>query len=150
MLTRSDRHGLFHDVHAREVVRDLVDVLQSTEDRLATEVTKVEQHATVDAAAFLDLRSFGAGHDVTGGELFHLRSVGLHEPVAFGVEQVCTLSTGRFREQHAVASQRRRVVLDHLHVKHRRAGSVGERHAVAGADERVRGRLEGSPYTACR
>ena len=38
--------------------------------------------------------------------------------------------------------QRGRVVLDHLHVHQRRADAVGLRDPVAGADERVGGRLE--------
>ena len=60
----------------------------------------------------------------------------LHEALAVGVEQVGALAARALGDQEAVLDQRRRVVLDHLHVHQRRADAVGLRDAVAGADQR--------------
>src|SRR3954447_6525791 len=52
--------------------------------------------------------------------------------------------------QEPVALERGGVVLHHLHVHQRRAGAVGERDAVAGADQRVGGRVVDLAVAACR
>ena len=148
MLSRPDRHRLGDHVDAGVVQRGLVDVLELRLDELGAEVADVEEHAAVDAAPLLDLGGLGAGDAVAGGELPHVGGVTVHEALALGVEEVGALAAGGLREQHAVASERRRVVLDHLHVEQRRAGAVGEGDAVAGADERVGRRLEGTADAA--
>ena len=79
--------------------------------------------------------------DVARGQLHLVRRVALHEALALGVEQVGALAAGALGDQEALAGQRRRVVLDHLHVHQLRAGAVGHRDPVAGADQRVGGRL---------
>ena len=58
-----------------------------------------------------------------------------------GVEQVGALAAGALGDQEALARQRRRVVLDHLHVHQLGADPVGHRDPVAGADQGVGGRL---------
>ena len=127
-----------------------MDVLELREDQFPSQVAQVQQHAAVDAASRFDLRLFGAGYHVAGGEFLHLGGVVLHEALALGVEQVSTLASCGFREKHAVAREGRRVVLHHLHVQHRRACAVGKRHAVAGADEGVGAGFERSSDATSR
>jgi hypothetical protein len=52
------------------------------------------------------------------------------------------LAAGALGDEEAVLGERRRVVLDHLHVHQRRAGVERLRDAVTRADQRVRRRLE--------
>jgi hypothetical protein len=87
------------------------------------------------------LISVCSGDDVARGELHLVRRVLLHEAFALGVEQVRTLAAGALGDQEALACQRRRVVLDHLHVHQLRPDPVGHRDPVAGADQGVGGRL---------
>ena len=74
----------------------------------------------------------------------------LHEALALGVEQVRALAAGALGDQEALAGQRRRVVLDHLHVHQLRPGPVGHGDAVAGADQGVGGRVPDLPVAAGR
>ena len=125
------------------------DLAQRLVDPLAGDDGDVERDGAVrEAAALVDLGLLGAGDDVAGGELHLVRRVPLHEPLALGVEQVRALAAGALGDQKALARQRRRVVLDHLHVHQRRAGAVGHRDPVAGADQRVGRRLPDLPVAA--
>src|SRR4051812_11605346 len=72
------------------------------------------------------------------------RWVGRTEPVilqiaiAILVRKYSALATAAFGDQHARPGQRRRMVLNEFHVAQRHAMAVGDAHAVAGDDARVR------------
>ena len=130
------------DVDAGEVAADEDDLAQRLVDALFRHDGDVEGDGAVgEAAALVDLGLLGAGDDVARGELHLVRRVALHEALALGVEQVGALAAGALGDQEALARQRRRVVLDHLHVHQLRPDPVGHRDPVAGADQRVGGRL---------
>ena len=146
VLAGPDRDRLARDVDAGEVLADVDDLAQRLERALARDDGDVEVDAApvgADAAALVDLGLLGARDDVARGELHLVGRVLLHEALAVGVEQVRALAARALGDQDAVLDERRRVVLDHLHVHQRRAGAVGLRDPVAGADQRVGRRLEG-------
>ena len=146
-----DVDRLTGDVDAGEVAADEDDLAERLVDPLAGDDGDVERDRAVrEAAALVDLGLLGAGDDVAGGELHLVRRVPLHEALALGVEQVRALAAGALGDQEALPGQRRRVVLDHLHVHQLRAGPVGHRDAVAGADQRVRRGLPDLPVAAGR
>ena len=100
----------------------------------------VQRHGAVgEAAALVDLGLLGAGDDVARGQLQLVGRVLLHEALALGVEQPGALAAGALGDQQPVARQRRRVVLDHLHVHQPGADPVGLGDAVAGHDQPVGG-----------
>ena len=118
------------------------DLAQRLVDALLRHHGDVEGDGAVgEAAALVDLGLLGAGDDVARGELHLVRRVLLHEAFAVLVEQVGALAAGALGDQEALARQRRRVVLDHLHVHQLGPDPVGHRDPVAGADQRVGGRL---------
>src|SRR3954469_9171223 len=138
-----DVDRLTRDVHAREVAPDVDDLAQRLERALARHLGDVERHRAVgEAAALVDLGLLRARDDVARGELHLVGRVLLHEALALGVVEVRAFAAGALGDEDPVPGQRGRVVLDHLHVHQRGADAVGLRDAVAGADERVRGRLE--------
>ena len=63
----------------------------------------------------------------------------LQVAVAVLVDQIAAFRARRFGDQDAGERQPGRVVLHELHVLERRAGAVGERHAIAALDGGVRG-----------
>ena len=71
----------------------------------------------------------------------------LQVAVAVLVDQVAALGARRLGDQDAGERQAGRMVLDELHVLERRAGAVGQRHAVAGLDGGV-GREREDPAAA--
>src|SRR6185295_9204146 len=130
------------DVDAGEVAADQDDLAQRLVHALFRDDGDVERDGAVgEAAALVALGRLGAGSDVARGQLHLVRRVLLHEAFAVPVEQVGTLAAGTLGDQEALARQRRRVVLDHLHVHQLRPGPVGHRDPVAGADQSVGGRL---------
>ena len=78
----------------------------------------------------------------TGFGLRLAQVVVLQVAVAVLVEQPAALAAGRLGDEDAGERQAGRVVLDELHVLERRAGAVGQRHAVAGLDGGVGGERE--------
>ena len=72
----------------------------------------------------------------------------LQVAVAVLVEQPAALGPGRLGDEDAGERQAGRVVLDELHVLERRAGPVGQGHAVAGVDVGVGGEREDPPAAA--
>ena len=58
------------------------------------------------------------------------------------------LSARGLGQQYAGPRQRRRVVLNHLHIHHRDPGTPCESKAIAGADDCIGGRLEYSSGAA--
>ena len=133
--------GLLGDVDAREVAADQDDLAERLVDALLRDDRDVQGDGAVrEAAALVDLGLLGAGDDVARCELHLVRRVALHEALALGVQEVGALAARALGDQEALARERGRVVLDHLHVHERRADAVGHRDPVAGADERVRGR----------
>src|SRR3954453_1201551 len=141
VVARLDVDRFAGDVDAGEVAADEDDLPQRLAHALARDDGDVERDRPVgEAAALVDLGLLGAGDDVARGQLHLVRRVLLHEPFAVGVEQVGALAAGALGDQEPLARQRRRVVLDHLHVHQLGAGPVGHRDAVAGADQRVSGR----------
>ena len=138
-----DVDRLARDVDAREVAPDVDDLAQRLERALARHLGDVERDGAVgEAAALVDLGLLGARDDVARGELELVGRVLLHEALALGVVEVRALAARALGDEDPVARQRGRVVLDHLHVHQRGADAVGLRDPVAGADERVGGRLE--------
>ena len=149
MVARLDVDRLLGDVDPGEVAADEDDLAQRLVDPLLRDHGDVERDGAVgEAAALVDLGLLGARDDVARGELHLVRRVRLHEALALGVEQVRALAAGALGDQKALARQRRRVVLDHLHVHQRRPGAVGHRDPVAGADQGVGGRLPGLAVAA--
>src|SRR4051794_20099335 len=143
VAARLDVDGLAGDVDPGEVAADVDDLAQRLERALAGDLGDVERHGAVgEAAALVDLRLLRARDDVARGKLELVGRILLHEALALGVVEVRALAAGALRDEDPVARQRGRVVLDHLHVHQRRAEAEGLRHAVARADERVRGWLE--------
>ncbi len=129
-----------------EVAADQDDLAQRLVDALARHHGDVEgDRAVREAATLVDLGLLGAGDHVAGGQLHLVRRVLLHEALAVGVQQVRALAPRALGDQEALAGQRRRVVLDHLHVHQRRPDAVGLCDPVAGADQRVGGRLPDLP-----
>ena len=141
VVARLDVDGLLGDVDAREVAADQDDLAERLVDPLLRHDRDVEGDGAVgEAAALVDLGLLGARDDVARGELHLVRRVALHEALALGVQEVGALAACALRDQEALARERGRVVLDHLHVHERGADPVGHRDPVAGADEGVRGR----------
>ena len=137
-----DVDRLAGDVDAGEVAADVDDLPQRLERAPAGNLGDVERDGAVgEPAALVDLGLLGPRDDVARGELELVRRVLLHEPVALGVEQPGALAAGALGDQQAVAGERRRVVLDHLHVHQLRADPVGLGDPVAGDDQPVGGRL---------
>ena len=101
-----------------------------------------------DAAALEDLGLLGARDDVARGELHLVGRVLLHEALALGVQQHRALAARALGDQEAVLDERRRVVLDHLHVHQRRADPVGLGDPVAGHDQSVGRRAVDLPGAA--
>ncbi len=142
VVARLDVDRFAGDVDAGEVAADEDDLPQRLVDALFRHHGDVEGDGAVgEAAALVDLGLLGAGDDVARGQLHLVRRVLLHEAFAVGVEQVSALAAGALGDQEALARQRRRVVLDHLHVHQLGADPVGHRDPVAGADQGVGGRL---------
>ena len=134
MLARADHDRLARDVDAGEVAAEVDDLAQRLERALARHDGDVEVDALAvgaDATTLVDLDLLGARDDVARGELHLVRRHLLHEALAVLVEQVGALAAGALGDQEAVLRERRRVVLDHLHVHQRRADAVGQRDAVA-------------------
>ena len=151
VLAWLDDDRLARDVGAREVAADVDDLAQCLERALARDHGDVEEDAgaaLADAAALVDLGLLGARDDVARGQLHLVGRVLLHEALAVGVEQMRALAAGALGDEEAVLGQRRRVVLDHLHVHQRGAGPEGLRDAVTRADERVGRRLVALPGAA--
>ena len=122
---------------------DVDDLAQRLERALARHLGDVERDRAVgEAAALVDLGLLGARDDVARGQLELVGRVLLHEALALGVVEVRALAARALGDEDPVPGQRGRVVLDHLHVHQRGADAVGLRDPVAGADERVGGRLE--------
>ena len=143
VAARLDVDRLARDVDAREVAADVDDLAQRLERALARHLGDVQRDRAVrEAAALVDLGLLGARDDVARGELHLVGRVLLHEALALGVVEVRALAAGALGDEDPVPGQRGRVVLDHLHVHQRGADAVGLRDPVAGADERVGGRLE--------
>ena len=137
-----DVDRLLGDVHPGEVLADEHDLAQGLVDALARHDRDVERDGAVrEAAALVDLGLLGAADDVARGQLHLVGRVLLHEALALGVQQVGTLAARALGDQEALARQRRRVVLDHLHVHQLRPDAVGLGDPVAGADQGVGGRL---------
>src|SRR3954452_7881486 len=133
VLAGADLDRLARDVHAREVLADVHDLAQRLERALARDDRDVERDAAAlgpGAAALVDLGLLGARDDVARGELHLVRRVLLHEALAVRVEEVRALAARALGDEEAVLDERRRVVLDHLHVHQRRADPVGLRDAV--------------------
>ena len=151
VVTGLDVDRLARDVDAGEVAPDVDDLAQRLVDALARDDRDVERDRAVrEAAALVDLGLLGARDDVARGKLHLVGRVLLHEALAERVVEVRALAARALGDQEAVAGERRGVVLDHLHVHQRSADPVGHRDPVAGADERVRGRLEALAVAAGR
>ncbi len=147
---RTDRDGLEDRVDAGVRHRQLARAGQLVEDLLRPEVTKVEHHRPVDAAARLDLRGLGARDDVARRQLERIRGVALHEPLAVLVDEVATLAAAPLGDEDPGRVHRRRVELHELHVLQRQAGVERHRHPVARARVRVRRRAVEPPHAARR
>ncbi len=142
VVARLDVDRFAGDVDAGEVAADEDDLAQRLVHALFRHHGDVEGDGPVgEAAALVDLGLLGAGDDVARGQLHLVRRVLLHEAFAVLVQQVGALAAGALGDQEALARQRRRVVLDHLHVHQLGADPVGHRDPVAGADQGVGGRL---------
>jgi hypothetical protein len=140
VVARLDVDRLLGDVHAGEVAAHVHDLPQCLVDALARHDGDVESHGAVgEAPALVDLGLLGARDYVARGELELVRRVLLHEALALGVVQVSAFAARALGDQKAVALERGGVVLHHLHVHERRTRTVGERDAVASADEGVGG-----------
>ena len=124
-----------------QVLGQLAYLPEALADALLAQVAQVQQHAALHAPSFVDLRLLGAGHHVAGGQLHLLGGVAGHEPFAQRVQQVGPLAASALGEEDAAILEGRRVELDELHVHQRRAGAIGQAHAIAGGDEGVGGRL---------
>src|SRR4051795_10466171 len=140
VLAGADEDRLGGDVDAGEVLADVDDLAQCLERALLGHDGDVEEDALAVGpapASLVDLGLLGARDDVARGELHLVGRVVLHEPPALGVQEVGALAARALGDEEAVGLQRRRVVLDHLHVHEPRADVVGLGDAVAGADQAV-------------
>ena len=109
-----------------EVAAHVDDLAQRLVDALARHDRDVERDGAVgEAAALVDLGLLRARHDVARGQLHLVRRVLLHEALAQRVVEVGALAARALGDQQPVPGERRRVVLDHLHVHQRRAHAVG-------------------------
>ena len=72
------------------------------------------------------------------------------EALALAIQQIRALAARRLAEQNADLIESRWVELVHLHVFERDATTVGHRHAVTGAGERVARDAPGAPVAAGR
>ena len=140
MVAGLDVNRLARNVDSREVAAHVHDLPQGLVDALARHLGDVERDGPVgEPAALVDLGLLGARDDVARRELHLVRRVLLHEALALRVVEVGALTAGALGDEEPVARERRRVVLDHLHVHQRRARAVRHRDPVAGADQRVGG-----------
>src|SRR3954447_4444824 len=104
VLVRSwpNRNRLLDRIDARVVHGQLAGAVQALVGALGAEVGEVEQHASVDSAALVDLGLLRARHHVPRGQLAGVGGVVEHEAVALAVSQVAALATGAFGDQDAV------------------------------------------------
>ena len=147
---RTYRNRLVRHVRVGEVDSQLANLTELLVDQRFPEVAQVQEDASVHSAPLVDLGLLCTRHHIARGELHHVRGVSFHEALPVGIEQVRAFTAGRLRQEGPVGLQRGRVVLHHLHVHERRSDSIGQGHAVAGADQGVRARLEHSPEPAGR
>ena len=143
VLHRPHRNGVFDDVDAHILAAELAHERQLSIDDLLAEMANVEVHVlavrALESLSLFELGGHGAADDVARTELHLGGHVALQKALALIVEQVTALAANRLGDEDAGEGQTGRMELNHLHVLHRHAGAVSERHAVAGADVPVGG-----------
>ena len=135
-----DRYRVRDAIHPDEVLGQVVDLRQALHDLLGAEVSQVEQDVLLlrpRTPTLVDLGLLGAGDDVAGAELHLAGSVGGHETVAIGVDQVPAFAPGPFGEQDSVLIQPGRVELHEFHVLEGNARAIRGHDAVAGVGGRI-------------
>ena len=146
--SRTNWHRLFNHVFASEVNAQLADLAEFFHNQLFAQVSAVQQYTTVDAVTRIDLGLLRTRHHVSRGQLHHIRSVLLHEPLTVFVPQVCALASGCLREEHSATRYGGGVVLDHFHVHQFSASIVSQGHTIASDNQGVGARLEQPPTAA--
>jgi hypothetical protein len=117
VLAGTDVNRLAGDVDPGEVTADVDDLTQRLQRAAARHLGDIERDGAVgEPAALVDLGLLGARDDIARGQLDLVGGIGLHEPLALGVQQPGTLAASALGDQQPVPGQGRRVVLDHFHI----------------------------------
>src|SRR5690554_4991548 len=139
---RNHRNRLFNRVNVSKGTGQLTDTRQTQVQGFFTQVIQLQKNVILvgtTAATFKNLQNHGTGHNVTAGQVFGVRSITLHEALAFGVDQVTTLTPATFSYQNTGTVDTGRVELPHFHVLNRVAGTQRHADTVTGVDQGVGG-----------
>ncbi len=101
-----------------------------------------------DATAFLDFNGHRAADDIARGEVFRMRGITLHEPLALAVDEVAAFAARAFRDEAARAIDAGGVELHELHILQGNAGAHGHAATIAGAGVRRGGAEIGAAIAA--
>ncbi len=148
---RLNRRQLLRRVDAEVDADELGDVGQLGFLHLARDMGQVEVDVVLvrtGAPTLLDLLVDEAGDHVARGEVGQRRRVALGKGLAIAIAQDAALAASRLREEDTQLVDAGRVELEHLHVFERDAAPPGDRRAVAGQRQRVRGHREDAPEAA--
>ena len=110
--------GLAGDVDACEDHRGLGNAGKTSRELLWRQVVQLQVDVILfgsAAATLSDLDGHRAGHDVAGGQVLGDGGVTLHEPLAFGVEEVAAFTAAALGDETASTVNSWRIILNLLH-----------------------------------
>ena len=131
-----DGNGLLGDIDTGENGGSLGDTGQTLVEDLRRQVAELKVDVVLVGAnttALADLKGHGAGHDVAGSKILGSWCVTLHEPFAFGVQEVTTLTTGALSDQTSSAVDTSGVELDELEILVGQTGTSNHSHTITSA-----------------
>jgi hypothetical protein len=147
-----DGDRILHRIDPDVFRRQLPNEGEALVDLLLAEVAQIEVHVVavfpLEGPARLHLLDEGAREEIARPQLHLIRDVALEVPLAFLVEEIAPLRPRRLSDEDPGSGQSRGMVLDELHVLHRHADPVGQRHPVARLDAGVRREGEDTPRAA--
>ena len=139
----NNRNRLFHRVGLGKGNSQFTDAWQAAVQHFLTQVIQLQEHVIAIGAGTTPIQDFhhhGAGHNVTGRQVFGVRRITLHEALAVLVDQVATLAPATLGHQHTGTGNTGGVELPHFNVLNRQTRSQGHANAVAGVDQGIGGR----------
>jgi hypothetical protein len=133
-----DRYGIPGDVDPKRQAL-FMNARKSLPKEISVTVADIDVYAVV--TALFDLGVYGAGHNITTGQIFE-RVVFSHESMASFVNETSPLTTHRFRNKKVLCVgmiETGGVELNEFHVSYFCSGSVGHGYTVPCGHIRVAG-----------